>query len=64
LLDQGSLLLVDEFDGDGGAERRAHERWSQETAVQPIKVAEFIRPTAGFGIQNDRSVLFQVTRHS
>jgi predicted O-methyltransferase YrrM len=64
LLDQGSLLLFDEFDGDGGAERRAYESWTQETGVQTIKVAEFIRPTAGFGTQNDRRVLFQVTRHS
>ena len=64
LIDQGSLLLFDEFDGDGGAERRAYERWSHETGVQTIKVAEFIRPTAGFGTQNNRRVLFQVTRHS
>jgi hypothetical protein len=63
LLDQGSLLLFDEFYGDGGAERRAYERWSRETGVQTIKVAEFIRSTAGFGTRNDRRVLFQVTRH-
>jgi predicted O-methyltransferase YrrM len=62
LIDRGSLLLFDEFDGDGGAERRAYERWSQETGVQTVKVAEFIRPTAGFGTENDRRVLFQVTR--
>ena len=30
--------------------------------MQTVKVAEFIRPTAGFGTQNDRRVLFQVTR--
>jgi hypothetical protein len=61
LLDQGSLLLFDEFDGDGGAERRAYEVWSQESGVQTTKVAEFIRPTAGFGTESDRRVLFQVT---
>lgn len=61
LLEPGSLLLFDEFDGDGGAERRAFEAWSQESGVQAAKVAEFVRPTAGFGSENDRRVLFQVT---
>jgi predicted O-methyltransferase YrrM len=61
LLGQGSLLLFDEFDGDGGAERRAYERWSRETGAQTIKVAEFVRPTAGFGTRHDRRVLFQVS---
>jgi predicted O-methyltransferase YrrM len=60
LLGRGSLLLFDEFDGDGGAERRAHENWGRETGVQTIKVAEFVRPTAGFGTESDRRVLFQV----
>jgi predicted O-methyltransferase YrrM len=60
LLDRGSLLLFDEFDGDGGAERRAYERWSRETGVPTVKVAEFIRETAGFGTTRDRRVLFQV----
>jgi len=64
LLDQGSLLLFDEFDGDGAAERRAYERWAHETGVPTVKVAEFIRPTAGFATENDRRVLFQVTRRS
>jgi predicted O-methyltransferase YrrM len=60
LIDEGSLLLFDEFDGDGGAERRAYERWSRETGVRTVKVAEFVRPTAGFGTQSDRRVLFRV----
>jgi predicted O-methyltransferase YrrM len=60
LLDQGSLLLFDEFDGDGGAERRAYESWARETGVQTAQVAEFIRPTAGFGTERDRRVLLQV----
>jgi predicted O-methyltransferase YrrM len=60
LLHQGSLLLFDEFDGDGGAERRAYDHWTDETGVQTVKVAEFIRPTAGFGTASDRRVLFQV----
>jgi Macrocin-O-methyltransferase (TylF) len=59
LLHCGSLLLFDEFDGDGGAERRAYEQWTDETGVQTVKVAEFIRPTAGFGSASDRRVLFQ-----
>jgi predicted O-methyltransferase YrrM len=62
LLDAGSLLLFDEFDGDGGAERRAYDAWSAETGAQTVKVAEFIRPTAGYGTEADRRVLFQVTR--
>jgi Methyltransferase domain len=60
LLDPGSLLLFDEFDGDGGAERRAYETWTAETGVQTSKVAEFVRPTAGFGTERDRRVLVQV----
>jgi predicted O-methyltransferase YrrM len=60
LLDQGSLLLFDEFDGAGGAERRAYETWTEATGVQTTKVAEFSRPTAGFGTEGDRRVLFQV----
>jgi hypothetical protein len=60
LLDQGSLLLFDEYDGDGGAERRAYETWSWETGVQTAQVAEFVRPTAGFGTESDRRVLVQV----
>jgi predicted O-methyltransferase YrrM len=60
LLDRGSLLLFDEFDGDGGAERRAYERWSEETGVHTVKVAEFARDTAGYGTRHDRRVLFQV----
>jgi predicted O-methyltransferase YrrM len=60
LLDQGSLLLFDEYDGDGGAERRAYETWSRETGVQTAQVAEFVRPTAGFGTESDRRVLVQV----
>jgi predicted O-methyltransferase YrrM len=62
LLGEGSLLLFDEFDGEGGAERRAFERWSRDTGVPTIAVAEFIRPTAGFGTRSDRRLLFQVTR--
>jgi predicted O-methyltransferase YrrM len=64
LLEPGSLLLFDEFDGDAGAERRAYETWSHETGVQTIKVAEFIRPTAGFGSTTDRRILFQVAQRS
>ncbi len=60
LLTPGSLLLFDEFDGDGGAEQRAYEHWSQQTGVQTTQVAEFSRPTAGYGTQSDRRVLFQV----
>jgi predicted O-methyltransferase YrrM len=62
LLGEGSLLLFDEFDGDGGAERRAYERWTDETGLQSVKVAEFSRPTAGFGTPHDRRVLFRDTR--
>jgi len=60
LLDRGSLLIFDEFDGDGGAERRAYDNWSGETGVKTAKVAEFARPTAGLGSQSDRRVLFRV----
>jgi predicted O-methyltransferase YrrM len=62
LLMPGSLLLFDEFDGDGGAERRAHEQWSRQTGVLTAQVAEFSRPTAGFGTESDRRVLLQVVR--
>jgi hypothetical protein len=61
LLHKGSLLLFDEFDGDGGAEQRAYETWSEETGAQARKVAEFLRPTAGFGTESDRRVLFAIT---
>jgi predicted O-methyltransferase YrrM len=64
LLAPGSLLLFDEFDGDGGAERRAYEAWGREAGVPTTKVAEFGRRTAGFGTDSDRRVLFQVTRPS
>jgi len=64
LLGHGSLLLYDEFDGDGGAERRAHEIWTRETGVVTRQVAEFVRPTAGFGTESDRRVLFQVLDES
>jgi predicted O-methyltransferase YrrM len=64
LLDRGSLLLFDEFDGDGGAERRAYQQWTRETGVQTTKVAEFMRPTAGFGTRIDRRVVFQVTQRA
>ena len=60
LLGEGSLLIFDEFDGDGGAERRAYETWRRETGVQTTQVAEFLRPTAGFGTEHDRRVLVQV----
>lgn len=60
LLRDGSLLLFDEFDGDGGAERRAYETWSAETGIESTPVAEFVRPTAGFGSDRDRRVLIQI----
>lgn len=60
LLDEGSLLLFDEFDGGGGAERVAYERWRAETGVPTTQIAEFSRPTAGFGTASDRRVLVRV----
>lgn len=60
LLGEGSLLLFDEFDGGGGAERKAYERWRAEDGVATAQIAEFSRPTAGFGTAHDRRVLIRV----
>jgi Macrocin-O-methyltransferase (TylF) len=57
LLDEGSLLLFDEFDGGDGAERAAYETWRAETGVATAQIAEFSRPTADFGTASDRRVL-------
>lgn len=60
LLDEGSLLLFDEFDGGDGAERRAYETWRTETSVTSAQIAEFSRPTAGFGTLSDRRMLIRI----
>jgi hypothetical protein len=60
LLDEGSLLLFDEFDGGDGAERAAYETWRAETGVATAQIAEFSRATAGFGTTSDRRVLVRV----
>lgn len=67
LLDTGSLLLFDEYFGEGGAgECRAHEDWTRETEVRTVRIAEFLRETSGrggnldHGSAPDRRVLFQV----
>jgi len=67
LLDTGSLLLLDQYLGGGGAgERRAHEDWVRETGLRTVRVAEFLREPSGrggnrdHGSTPDRRVLFQV----
>jgi hypothetical protein len=69
LLDTGSLLLFDEYLGEGGGgERRAHEGWLLERGVGTVPVAEFLRESSGqggdrdHGSTPDRRMLFQVVR--
>ena len=60
LLGSGSLLLFDEFLGEGESEKRAFEQWSRQTGIRTIKVAEFLREPSGRGSKLDRRSLFQV----
>ncbi len=60
LLGTGSLLLFDEFLGENASEKRVFEEWSQETGVQTLKVAEFLREPSGWGTRLDQRLLFQV----
>ena len=67
LLGPGSVLLFDEYLGDGGTgESRAHADWARDTGVETVRVAEFLRETSGqqgnrdHGSAPDRRVLFQV----
>lgn len=60
LLATGSLLIFDEYLGENASERHAHEDWRQETRVQTVLVAEFLREPSGWGATPDRRSLFQV----
>lgn len=61
LLNTGSLLLFDEFDGDHGAECRALDEWREKHGIKVARIAEFARDPSGFGREQlDRRVLFQV----
>ena len=60
LLGTGSLLLFDQFLGDGGQERRAFEDWSRENGMRTIMIGKFMREPSGLGPNMDMRVLFQV----
>jgi hypothetical protein len=60
LLAPGSLLLFDEYLGEGASEQRAHHAWRDETGVRTVRLAEFLREPSGGGSTPDRRVLFQV----
>ena len=67
LLGPGSLLLFDQYVGEGGTgEARAHEEWTREAGLHTVRIAEFLRETSGQGGDRDhgsvpdRRVLFQV----
>jgi hypothetical protein len=60
LLGTGSLLLFDEFLGEQESERRAFDEWSQETGIQTVKIAEFMRVPAAWGRLIDSRPVFQV----
>ena len=63
LLQPGTLLLFDEFYSEKESEKRAFEEWSKSHGkkIRTLKTAEFLRPPAGFGINLDARVLYQVT---
>jgi hypothetical protein len=61
LLHTGSILLFDEFIGEGQSEARAFEEWRQETGTQLIRIVECDRDPSGWGASvTDRRLVFQV----
>jgi hypothetical protein len=60
MLGTGSLLLFDQFLGDGSAEKKAFDDWQRETGIQTAKIAEFVRAPSGRGANLDMRALFQV----
>jgi hypothetical protein len=59
LLGIGSLLLFDEYLGDGGAEKRAHEQWQKATGIHTEEV--FRHERVPVLETPDERVLFRVT---
>lgn len=60
LLRPGSLLLFDEFCGEDPAEERAFLEWTEESGMEAVMLAMFVREPSGKGERTDRRVLFQV----
>ena len=61
LLGTGSLLLFDEFLGEKESEKRAFEDWLEDSGIEVVKIAEFLRDPSGFSVGSpDKRVLFQV----
>jgi hypothetical protein len=59
LLGIGSLLLFDEYLGEGGAEKRAHEQWQEATGIHTEEV--FRHERVPVLETPDERVLFWVT---
>ena len=60
LLSTGSILLFDEFIGEGKSEARAFDEWRCETGLQLIRIAECDREPSGWGPSTDRRLVFQI----
>jgi predicted O-methyltransferase YrrM len=60
LLQPGSLLLFDEFNGEDPMEERAFQDWTAKSGVKTALLAMFGREPSGKGDMTDRRTLFQV----
>lgn len=60
LLATDSLLVFDEYHGENGSERRAHEDWMSEASIVTEVIGRFDRPPAGWGNTPEERILARV----
>ena len=59
-LQTGSLLLFDEFLGENESEKKAFEKWSEDSGIKTVLVGYFARNPSAWGSKMDARVLYQV----
>ena len=60
LLRTGSLLLFDEFLGENESEKKAFEKWSEDSGIKTVLLGYFARNPSAWGSKMDARVLYQV----